>query len=101
MDSHAEETCELCGRSPLATTVHHLTPREEGGSSLPTARLCRACHRQLHALFTNRDLVTAGLTTLEALRQNPQMAAYLKWIRKQPPGAEPKLRKSRHVRGKR
>ncbi|WP_150268446.1 HNH endonuclease [Paenibacillus tepidiphilus] len=101
MDIRAEDRCELCGRFPLATTVHHLTPKEEGGSLLPTARLCRTCHRQLHALYTNRDLVTAGLTTIEALQQDPQIAAFLKWVRKQAPGAEPKIRKSRHVRGNR
>lgn len=101
MKPAAPDTCELCGRSPLATTVHHLTPRELGGTLLGTVLLCRACHRQIHALYTNSDLVALGLTTLDRLRSDPQIAAYLKWIQKQPPGAEPKLRKSKRVRGRR
>ncbi|ETT63324.1 hypothetical protein C173_23552 [Paenibacillus sp. FSL R7-277] len=101
MTARALDTCELCGRSPLVTTVHHLIPREKGGSLLPTALLCKACHRQIHALYTNSDLVVLGLTTLERLRSDPQIAAYLKWIMRQAPGSEPKLRKSKRVRSKR
>ncbi|WP_342565911.1 HNH endonuclease signature motif containing protein [Paenibacillus sp. FSL R7-0345] len=101
MKGQPSGTCELCGRSPLATTVHHLVPREKGGALQPTALLCKACHRQIHAIYTNDDLVTLGLTTITALQRDPQIAAYLKWIAKQAPGSEPRLRKSQHVRGKR
>ncbi|WNS45681.1 HNH endonuclease signature motif containing protein [Paenibacillus sp. MMS20-IR301] len=99
MKDQASSKCELCGRSPLATTVHHLIPREKGGAMLPTALLCKACHRQIHALYTNNDLIALGLTTLDNLRKDLRIAAYLKWITKQPPGSEPKLRKSKRVRG--
>lgn len=94
-------TCELCGRHPVVTTVHHLVPREEGGRHLPTARLCPACHRQIHALFTNRDLVRLELTTIDRLKAAPEIASYLNWIVKQPPGSNPTVRKSARVRGKR
>lgn len=30
--------CELCGRSDVQLTEHHLTPKEEGGMFLPTER---------------------------------------------------------------
>ncbi|WP_442955834.1 HNH endonuclease [Paenibacillus sp. y28] len=90
--------CELCGRDSVTTTEHHLVPREKGGAQAPTARLCVACHKQIHALFTNDQLV-AGLYTLELLKANPAVARYLKWIRKQPPSVVPRLRKSREVRG--
>ncbi|MDF9842965.1 MULTISPECIES: HNH endonuclease signature motif containing protein [unclassified Paenibacillus] len=101
MKGQPSGTCELCGRSPLATTVHHLVPREKGGALQQTALLCKACHRQIHALYTNDDLVVLGLTTVEALQHDPQFSSYLKWIGKQAPGSEPKLRKSQRVRGKR
>lgn len=101
MKDKAFTACELCGRSPLETTLHHLVPREKGGSMLPTVQLCKACHRQIHALYSNSDLVALNLTSLEALRHDPQIASYLRWIAKQAPGVEPKLRKSLHVRGKR
>ncbi|WP_454191666.1 HNH endonuclease [Paenibacillus sp. Marseille-Q7038] len=93
-----EHTCALCKRKVPVTTVHHLTPREEGGKDKPTANLCIPCHKQIHNLFTNRELVVLGLTTIEALLQEPKMASYVKWIRKQPATVIPKSKKSRHVR---
>jgi 5-methylcytosine-specific restriction enzyme A len=89
--------CELCGREGVETTRHHLTPKEKGGTFLPTADLCIPCHKQIHALFTNDELET-GLYTLDALRLDGQMATFLRWIRKQPPSSLPRVRKSRHVR---
>jgi 5-methylcytosine-specific restriction enzyme A len=94
-------TCELCGRGELETTEHHLTPKELGGTFLPTANLCIPCHKQIHALFTNEELVALELNTIAALQQNEQMASFLKWIRKQPSSALPRIRKSQHVRGHR
>ncbi|GIP22616.1 hypothetical protein J22TS3_28910 [Paenibacillus sp. J22TS3] len=92
--------CELCGRSSLETTTHHLIPRGEGGSHLPTAQLCKACHKMIHAMYTNRDLVILGLTTIPALQQDSAIAAYLGWNRKQPAGAKPRVKKSARVRGR-
>lgn len=90
--------CALCGREGVELTEHHLTPKEMGGTFMETALLCRACHRQIHALYTNEDLVRMGLTTIEALLTDPSVAAYLNYIRKQPPGVLPKVRKSARVR---
>ncbi|MBP2000587.1 hypothetical protein J2Z69_001618 [Paenibacillus shirakamiensis] len=92
--------CELCGRTEVKTTEHHLTPKEKGGTFLPTAQLCTSCHKQIHALYTNGDLIHMELTTISALQQDPQIASYLKWIRKQPSGVQPKVRKSARVRGR-
>ncbi|WP_458122858.1 HNH endonuclease [Paenibacillus sp. Z3-2] len=44
------DQCELCGRKPVNTTIHHLTPKEMGGTFLPTASLCIPCHKQIHSL---------------------------------------------------
>lgn len=83
----------------METTLHHLTPKELGGTFLPTARLCQPCHKQIHALYTNEELA-ARLPTLEALQLDDQIARYLKWIRKHPPGVLPRIRKSRSVRAR-
>ena len=91
--------CELCGRDGVATTVHHLTPKEEGGTFLPTADLCIPCHKMIHATFTNAELA-GRLATLEALRAEPALASFLRWIRKQPPGVLPKVKKSRALRNR-
>ncbi|WP_438449328.1 HNH endonuclease [Gorillibacterium sp. sgz5001074] len=95
----ALDACELCGRTGVETTEHHLTPREMGGSHLPTADLCRPCHKQIHALYSNEELA-ARLSTLEELRADGQIARYLRWIRKQAPGSLPRTRKSRALREK-
>ncbi|TYP72503.1 HNH endonuclease signature motif containing protein [Paenibacillus methanolicus] len=92
--------CALCGRDEVERSEHHLTPKEMGGTFMGTALLCRTCHRQIHALYTNEDLVRMGLTTIEALLSDDNVAAYVKYIRKQPPGALPKVRKSARVRNR-
>ncbi|WP_127536745.1 HNH endonuclease [Paenibacillus illinoisensis] len=90
--------CELCCREPVETTVHHLTPKELGGTFMPTADLCIPCHKQIHSLFTNQDIIRLHLTELQALRENERMAPFVRWIRKQPPSTIPRTRKSNHVR---
>ncbi|MDG3074890.1 HNH endonuclease [Bacillus halotolerans] len=85
--------CELCGRSDVQLTEHHLTPKEEGGTFLPTAMLCTPCHKQIHALYTNQELAVR-LSGIEALRNDPQLARFVKWIRKQPPEKLIKTKKS-------
>ncbi|MDF2935017.1 MAG: hypothetical protein K0Q90_390 [Paenibacillaceae bacterium] len=89
--------CALCGQESIFTTVHHLVPREIGGSRDPTVPLCHPCHKQLHALYTNEELA-ARLSSIAALQADEQVGRYLKWIRKQPPETIPRTRKSRAVR---
>lgn len=89
-------TCTLCERENVSTTVHHLTPKSRGGKDKETAHLCVPCHKQLHALFTNRELAES-LSTIEQLRAQEQVARYLRWIRKQPPTVVPRVRKSKSL----
>ncbi|UOY92085.1 HNH endonuclease [Ectobacillus sp. JY-23] len=86
-------TCELCKRDDLELTVHHLTPKELGGTFEPTADLCIACHKQIHALYTNEELA-ARLHTIEALQADEKISSFLKWIRKQPSSKLVKTKKS-------
>lgn len=87
-------TCELCGRKEAELTIHHLTPKEMGGTFLPTAGLCIPCHKQIHAYYTNEELA-ARLHTIEDLRRDPKIAKYIKWIRKQPASRLVKTKKSK------
>ncbi|WP_226676733.1 HNH endonuclease [Rossellomorea aquimaris] len=93
-------TCELCARGNVETTVHHLTPKEVGGTFLPTAQLCIPCHKQIHSLYTNDEL-GARLNTIEDLRNDVKIYAFIKWIRKQPPTKLIKTKKSQERRKKR
>jgi 5-methylcytosine-specific restriction protein A len=87
--------CELCGRNQIATTVHHLTPKEQGGTFLPTAQLCHACHKQIHALYTNKELA-ARMNRVDLLQKDEQIMKYIKWIRKQPATGSVRTRKSKN-----
>ena len=79
-------TCQLCGRDvPRGMiTLHHLRPRQKGGMAEDRTPLCRPCHKQLHALFSNKDL-DRSLDSLDRLRAEPRLDPFLKWIRKQKP----------------
>ncbi|MGD6801546.1 HNH endonuclease [Rossellomorea vietnamensis] len=92
-------TCELCMREEVETTRHHLTPKEEGGTFLPTAQLCKACHKQIHSLYTNEELA-ARLSTIESLRKDEKIGKFVKWIRKQPSTKLVRSRKSKERRQK-
>jgi hypothetical protein len=72
--------CSLCGRFQ-PTSRHHLAPRARGGKNGPITPLCGACHRQLHALYSNRELAER-LASLDALRADARVAAYLRWVEK-------------------
>lgn len=78
--------CALCERDVSQITVHHLVPKSRGkpGQVLPTADLCSACHRQIHALYSN-DHLARELGTLEALRSDPDVQRFVRWVRKQAP----------------
>lgn len=76
--------CELCEREVHNQTIHHLIPRSRGKKKqvLPTALLCAACHRQLHALYTNRELAHS-YASLDALKADPSVQKFISWVRRQ------------------
>lgn len=90
--------CELCGRCVDVVTLHHLYPRSQGkrrklkATELPTAWLCAACHRQLHILFTNKELA-AKFSTIEQLRADAQVQTFVAWIARQDPNKRVKVRR--------
>lgn len=68
-----------------------------GGTFEPTAALCIPCHKQIHALYSNSELAVR-LNTIETLKKDSKIFAYLKWIKKQPAGKVPRTRKSNALR---
>jgi len=87
-------TCDLCHRDLEHLTEHHLTPRSKlkAGETTPTIGICSACHRQIHALFSNQELHDE-LNTLERLRDEPRVQRFLRWVRKQDPNKRVRVRK--------
>ncbi len=90
----SEARCELCGRLVPEVTQHHLVPKDAGGGTGPVADLCPTCHRQLHALYDNQTLARR-LGSLEALRQDPTVQRFVRWVRKQDPGRRVAVRRAR------
>lgn len=86
MDDPAHPICQLCQRAVPAhlITQHHLTPKQRGGKAEHRTPLCKPCHKQVHAVFSNKQL-ERELASLDALRAAPEMQAFLTWIRKQKP----------------
>ena len=81
------DVCRLCEREVPREliTLHHLTPRQKGGGAGDRTPLCKPCHKQLHATFSNAALAEL-YGSLAALRQAPPLQPFLRWIRKQKPG---------------
>jgi 5-methylcytosine-specific restriction protein A len=78
--------CSLCRRpfERKQLTKHHCLPRQKGGDQDDVELLCPQCHSMVHATYTNATLA-AVYPTIEQLRAAPELAAFLKWVRKQPP----------------
>lgn len=92
--------CELCKREDIPKiTEHHLTPREVGGANMPVAYLCEACHKQIHALYTNKELAMR-LNTIDLLESDDKISKYLRYIKKQPSTKNITIKKSRALRRK-
>ena len=80
------EFCSLCKRQvpEHLITQHHLKPKQRGGKSEHRTPLCKPCHKQLHATYSNKRL-DEELASLDSLRQAPELQPFLTWIRKQKP----------------
>ena len=76
--------CPLCHR-PLepgpSTDEHHLVPKSQGGKAKTLVH--RICHRKIHATFSERELAR-DFNTWSALREHPEIAAFLRWVASKP-----------------
>ncbi len=95
----APAVCRLCGRgiAPSQHDEHHLIPKSQGGRD--TVPLHRICHRQIHALLTEKELAR-DYPTIEALLAQPDIARFVDWIRRKPDDFRERTRKSQRLRRK-
>ncbi|MBC8636152.1 HNH endonuclease [Caballeronia sp. EK] len=89
-----EETCALCGRAvpPSERDLHHLVPKSQGGKQ--TAVLHRICHRQLHALFTEKELAQR-YSTVDALLAHEAVHSFVEWVKTKPDSFYQRTRRAR------
>ncbi|GKX64831.1 HNH endonuclease [Inconstantimicrobium mannanitabidum] len=89
--------CDLCGREVSNVTEHHLIPKQLGGRKMNTATLCATCHKQIHALYTNKYLSTR-LYTIDLLKNDVKIKRYLKFISNYPGDYDICIKKSKDIR---
>ena len=100
-----ERLCALCRRASIHLTRHHLIPRTV--HRRPRTRrdftrdqrrtvvlLCRACHKQIHSLFTESELAR-NYCSIKALAAHPEMARFIEWMARQPPTVDVPVRRRR------
>ena len=88
-----DEICALCGRE-LGTqwNKHHLVPKSQKGKE--TINLHLVCHRQIHALFSEKELAR-HYHTIERLLEHEDMAKFVRWIASKPINFYPKTRRKK------
>ncbi len=77
--------CPLCGRPMVpgpTSDEHHLVPKSRKGRDKFLVH--RVCHTKIHATLTEKELAD-HYNTWEALRAQPEIAAFISWVRKKPP----------------
>jgi 5-methylcytosine-specific restriction endonuclease McrA len=96
--------CALCGREENLTR-HHLVPRTRHHNKRnkrefdrtmvkETVGLCPPCHKQIHALFSEKEL-EREYHSLDRLRADPELLKFIEWIRDKPTGFRPQTHKMR------
>lgn len=84
-------TCELCHREVEEFTTHHLVPKSENGRGDEVVIVCKACHKMIHSLFSNRQLARE-LNTTSRLKKHPAMRRFIRWVKNQDPNKRIKVR---------
>ncbi len=96
-EPNGQPPCALCGRHipPQArSSLHHLTPKLKGGAHLGTVRLHQICHSAIHARYTEAELARR-LAAPEALRDDPELARFVAWVRTKPDDFHAPTRRAR------
>ena len=87
--------CALCERIVPVTNIHHLFPKtlhrnkqirarhEAEWLRAQTVELCKPCHRQLHALISEKEMASHYHTILRLL-EHPEVARFVEWVRDRP-----------------
>lgn len=93
------ESCKLCGRRVADLRRHHLVPRTRQNSRRSRkapdrhelreriAWLCEPCHKQVHALFAEKEL-ERSFDTLAKLAAHPEIERFVRWLRTKPDGTQ-------------
>lgn len=105
-DNIEHDCCELCARTGIVLTRHHLIPkmrhrnrrtRRDFSHNDRVARIlmvCRPCHNHIHDVFTEKELAH-HYNTREALLADERIDRFVRWIATKPAGYKPPHRAMR------
>ena len=94
------EACELCARR-LPLTRHHLIPKALHDKAYVQKRfdrhqritatlwVCRACHNQIHRLFSEKELALT-YNNRDRLLADDRLRTFVEWLASKPPGFTPR-----------
>lgn len=90
--------CAICQHTyqRAQLTKHHLVPRSRKGKA--TVLVCSACHRQVHAVFTEKELARS-CDTLDKLLAATELQPWIAWVRERKPRGRLSVRTSRRKSG--
>ena len=71
---------------------HHLVPKSRKGKV--TILVCRNCHRQVHALYAEKEL-ERDFCAIELLLAADKLKPWIEWVRKRRPKGRIKTRTSK------
>lgn len=98
--------CALCRRAVPRLTRHHLIPRTRHRNRQVRQRfsreemqgrillLCPACHEQVHACISEKELALR-YNTLESLLAHPELRRFVEWLAQRPAAYRPRVRRRR------
>lgn len=101
--------CELCSRTVARLTRHHLIPRTRHKNKrnkkafdrdevrTRILMVCGPCQKQIHALFTEKELERT-YNTREALLAHPEVSRFVTWLATKPDGTAVRVFHSRDRR---
>jgi hypothetical protein len=91
------EICPLCEREIPASQrdEHHLIPKMKGGRV--TQYMHRICHRQIHALFSERELAQT-YNSVDALLEHEEIRKFVQWVKTKPDGFIERTKRSNRRR---
>jgi 5-methylcytosine-specific restriction endonuclease McrA len=77
------QVCQICGRDLGGTLVdeHHLVPKAFKGKA--TIALHKICHRKIHSVFTERELLN-HYHTVDRIKDHEQIKKFAEWVAKKP-----------------
>jgi len=76
--------CPLCQRElgVINVDAHHLVPKTFKGKEL--VNLHKICHRTLHSLLTERELLNY-YHTIDRLLELDELQKFIRWVKTKPP----------------